>query len=256
MDELFWRRLHLSWGLAGSGVTLAWPVKRIVLPELLDVLPPGEAAAQRSRRDLRRVNAWMRHPTMMARALAQNLPGREAQCLVELGAGDGHFLLSVARRLRDHWPGSEAILVDRLEVMDPRTGAAFRRLGWRASVATAEAMEWLRLNQPGTPRTILSNLFFHQFQDQPLAEMLRLAGGCARLVIALEPRRSWLPRLGGGLLWAIGCGPVTRHDAGISIRAGFADGELSALWPDRKNWHLTERSAGLFSHLFIARRKD
>jgi len=231
-------------------------MNRIVLPEMLDVLPPGEAAAQRSRRDLRRVNAWMGHPAMMARALALNLPGREAQRLVELGAGDGHFLLSVARRLRNRWPGSEATLVDRLEAMAPHTGEAFRRLGWRVSAATAEASEWLRQNQPDARLTILSNLFFHQFQDPPLAELLRLAGGSARLVIALEPRRSWLARLGGGLLWAIGCGPVTRHDAAISIRAGFADGELSALWPDRKSWHLTERSAGLFSHLFIARRKE
>ena len=231
-------------------------MNRIVLPEMLDRLPPGEAAAQRSRRELRRVNAWMRHPAIMSRTLAQNLPGREAQSLVELGAGDGHFLLSVARRLRNHWPGSEATLVDRLEAMDPRTGEAFHRLGWRVSAATAEATEWLRQNQRGAHQAILSNLFLHHFPDPPLAELLRLASGSARLVMALEPRRSWCARLGGGLLWAIGCGPVTRHDAGISIRAGFADGELSALWPDRKNWHLTERSAGLFSHLFIARRKD
>jgi hypothetical protein len=223
---------------------------------MLDGLPPGEAAAQRSRRDLRRVNAWMRHPAMMARALAQQLPGGEAQRLVELGAGDGHFLLSVARRLGDRWPGSEATLVDRLAAMDPGTGEAFRRLGWRASAATADATEWLRQNQRGAHQAILSNLFLHHFPDPPLAELLGLAGGSARLVIALEPRRSRLARLGGGLLWAIGCGPVTRHDAAISVRAGFAGGELSACWPDRKNWHLTERSAGLFSHLFIARRKE
>jgi len=65
-----------------------------------------------------------------------------------------------------------------------------------------------------------------------------------------------LPRLCGRLLWLIGCGPVTRHDGRISIRAGFAGSELSALWPDKKNWELVERPVGLFSHLFTARRKD
>jgi hypothetical protein len=57
------------------------------------------------------------------------------------------------------------------------------------------------------------------------------------------------------LLWAIGCNSVTRHDALVSVRAGFSGDELSALWPDKKNWQLTERRAGPFSHLFIAQRK-
>jgi hypothetical protein len=57
-------------------------------------------------------------------------------------------------------------------------------------------------------------------------------------------------------MWLIGCGPVTRHDGRISVRAGFAGSELSTLWPDKQNWELVERRVGLFSHLFIARRKD
>ena len=37
-------------------------------------------------------------------------------------------------------------------------------------------------------------------------------------------------------------------------RAGFVRKEISALWPDKQNWQLTERRAGLFSHLFIAQK--
>jgi hypothetical protein len=55
------------------------------------------------------------------------------------------------------------------------------------------------------------------------------------------------------MLGAIGCNDVTRHDAVASVRAGFRDGQLSALWPAGP-WKLTERGAGLFSHLFVARR--
>lgn len=231
-------------------------VNRIVLPELLDVLPPQEPAALRSRRDLRRVNAWMRHPQIMAHTLQAHTPGRDAQHLVELGAGDGHFLLSVAERVNGRWPDTQAVLVDQLQVLDPRTCEEFRPFGWHARAEIAEAAEWLRQTRPQTAQVIISNLFFHQFQSEPLAEMLRLAAGSSRLVIALEPRRSWLSRFFGRLLWAIGCGPVTRHDAQISIRAGFVGSELSALWPDKPNWRLTEQPAGLFSHLFIARRKD
>ena len=52
----------------------------------------------------------------------------------------------------------------------------------------------------------------------------------------------------------IGCNAVTRHDAAVSVRAGFLGNELSALWPDQKNWQLTERRTGLFSHLFVAQK--
>jgi len=55
------------------------------------------------------------------------------------------------------------------------------------------------------------------------------------------------------LLWAIGCNDVTRHDAVASVCAGFSGRELSALWPDKQNWRLTEQRTGAFSHLFIAR---
>lgn len=231
-------------------------MERIVLPELLDALPPQDRSALRSRRDLRRLNAWMRHPRIMAGLLQKYLLERDAHQIVELGAGDGHFLLSVARRLQGQWPGAQATLVDRLDVLDPQTREQFNRLGWHVHAEIAEASEWLRRAPPPAAAAVISNLFLHQLQTEQLAELLRLAARSSRVVIALEPRRSWLPRLCGRLLWVIGCGPVTCHDGPISIRAGFAGSELSALWRDKKNWELVERSVDPFSHLFIARRKD
>jgi hypothetical protein len=47
---------------------------------------------------------------------------------------------------------------------------------------------------------------------------------------------------------------VTRHDAAISVRAGFRDRELSELWPDQAGWRLSEAPAPPFGHLFVARR--
>jgi len=192
----------------------------------------------------------------MAGVLQEHLPGPGNAQIVELGAGDGHFLLSVAENLQVKWPGATATLVDRLDTLDPQTREQFKCLGWDVRVEIAEASEWLRDTSRQPARIIISNLFLHHFQPEQLAGLLRLAANSSCSVIALEPRRSWLPRLCGRLLWVIGCGPVTRHDAGISIRAGFAGDEISALWPDKKNWELVERPAGLFSHLFIARRKD
>ena len=48
-------------------------MKRIIEPELLDTLPPDDPRAVRSRRDLRRVNAWMRNHAIMIRALQAGL---------------------------------------------------------------------------------------------------------------------------------------------------------------------------------------
>jgi hypothetical protein len=151
---------------------------------------------------------------------------------------------------------AEVTLVDRLDSFGPKIHDRFNSLGWRVRTEIKTASEWLRQSHPGTADAIICNLFLHQFQRDELAEMMQSAARSADALIALEPRRSWLPRLSGGLLWIIGCGPVTRHDADISIRAGFYGPELSAIWPDEKNWNLTERSAGLFSHLFMARRKN
>jgi hypothetical protein len=230
-------------------------MERIVLSELLDVLPPRDEAALRSRRDLRRLNNCMGHPRLMALALQENLTDSTGRRIVELGAGDGHFLLSVARRLHGQWPDTDTTLVDRLDVLDSETRNDFDRLGWRVRAEVSEVFEWLRRDLPAPSSAIISNLFLHQFQPEPLAEMLRLASCSTRVFIAIEPRRSWLTRFCGRFLWFAGCGPVTRHDGRISIRAGFTGHELSALWPDAGNWELTERPAGLFSHLFAARRK-
>ena len=63
-----------------------------------------------------------------------------------------------------------------------------------------------------------------------------------------------LPLFGSHLLWAIGCNDVTRHDAVLSVEAGFSGCELSALWPESNEWQLHEHAARLFTHCFVARR--
>jgi len=73
--------------------------------------------------------------------------------------------------------------------------------------------------------------------------------------VAVEPRRSAPALTCSRLLWAIGCNTVTRHDAVVSVGAGFAGRELAALWPSATpdHWDLAEESAGLFGHLFVAK---
>ena len=227
-------------------------MKRILQPELLDSLPENDPRAVRSRRDLRRVNAWMRNHSIMARALESSLNGHALRLITELGAGDGHFLLRIAQKTASNWTGVNATLLDRQKNVSAGTLAAFAKSGWHAEVVVEDVLAWSPA--PGSGRAIIANLFLHHLENEQLAQLLQKICRSSRLFVAIEPRRFARPAFVGPLLRLIGCNDVTRHDAVISIRAGFAGNELSALWPDKTNWRLTERPAGLFSHLFIARK--
>jgi hypothetical protein len=227
-------------------------MKRIVQPEILDTLSPDDPRALRSRRDLRRVNAWMGNHSVMARALKNNFNGRAPKHITELGAGDGNFLLHVARNI--NLPDVNATLLDQKKNVPAGTLAQFSKLGWRAEAVVADVFDWPE--SLGGGEIVIANLFLHHFEDAHLAELLQNISRRAKLFIAVEPHRFHFASPSAQLLRLIGCSAVTLHDAVTSIRAGFLFQEISALWPDKKNWQLTERRAGLFSHLFVAQRKD
>jgi len=248
-------------------------MNRIVQPELLDALPPDDPRARWSRYDLRRINAWMRNHAIMARALRTSLTGSVPGQITDLGAGDGHFLLRVARKIAYRWPDTKVTLLDNRQIADGQMLARFASLGWRAETVVADVFDWVKNRErrlaagkfpddesagrqdAGAPDVVVTNHFLHHFEDAKLAELLRAVAGQARLFIAVEPRRTLWPLFWCRWLWAIGCNSVTRYDAAVSVRAGFMGRELSALWPSGPGWELTERCAGSFSHLFVARRR-
>jgi len=234
-------------------------MNRIVEPELLDSLPPADPRAIGSRFDLRRINWWMGNHRIMARTLRSYLPQAPTQ-ITELGSGDGDFLLQVVQRFQTGQPSEEthpfsgrATLLDLQKNLSAKTRSAFRRLGWKAEPVVTDVFDWVPAGKGR--EVVVANLFLHHFEEARLAELLGKISQNAKLFVAIEPHRFGLASFVGKLLWLIGCNDVTRHDAVISIRAGFVGKELSALWPDKQNWELTEHRAGLFSHVFIAFRR-
>jgi hypothetical protein len=221
---------------------------RLVEAEILDGLPETDPRARRSRRDLARVNVWMGQAAIMARLL-RRCPERPGS-IMELGCGDGSFMLRIARRLAPLWPGVHLRLVDRQRLVSPATIAAYGELGWTAEPVVADVFDVLR--QRGRCDVVSTNLFLHHFEGGDLRALLAGIAAAAGFVAACEPRRSGMARLGSGLLFAIGCNDVTRHDAATSVRAGFRGHELSALWPAGGQWRLDEGRAGLFTHTFTA----
>jgi hypothetical protein len=206
-------------------------VERILEPEWLDLLPPSDRRARRSRADLRRINWLMRNAAHVAKPLRQPALGRPLR-VADLGAGDGSFMRSVQARLERRL---EVVPVDRIlgedaEEFLERSGAAFD--------------------------AIVANLFLHHFEPGPLRRLLALAARRTNLFVACEPRRSALALQASRLALLLGCNDVTRHDAVASVRAGFCGDELSRAWPREGGWQLAERAALPFSHLFVARRNE
>jgi hypothetical protein len=197
---------------------------RSLEPELLDQLPASDPRAERSRRDLRRINAIMGNARVIARHLGQ------ASRIADLGGGDGSLMRAIERRLGRRL---EITNVDRIHGLD--------------------VFEFLQHPNRALD-AIVANLFLHHLDAAGLRRLFALAALRAPLFIACEPRRSapalWASRLVG----LIGANDVTRHDSVASVRAGFSGTELSAAWPLVEGWTLTERAAPPFSHLFVAQR--
>jgi len=229
-------------------------MQRRVQPELLDELPANDPRAVRARGDLQRVNRVMGALSLMVRALDRSLMPQPPRRIVELGSGDGTFLLRLARKRAACWPGVRITLLDRQLLVHPETIQGFVSLGWQVDVVTADVFDWLA--QPLSERIdlLLANLFIHHFSEERLSCLLEGIATRTHSFLACEPRRATLALIGSHLLGLIGCNAVTRHDAVLSVHAGFRAEELSALWPRGEDWLFHEWPAGLFSHCFLATR--
>jgi hypothetical protein len=225
--------------------------KRHIQPELLDDLPADDPRAIQSRRDLQKINMFMGHLGVVTGALRRTPPA--SRFLVELGAGDGTFLLRIARRLGPQ-TGMRAVLVDRQPSLSAATREGFKAAGWDVETCQCDVFEWLCRPRAETADVTLANLFLHHFREGELANLFNLIAQHTTYFVACEPRRSRTALAGVPLLRLIGCNEVTLHDGDISVRAGFRDRELSALWPNDPGWRLTERRRGLFTHAFVAAR--
>jgi hypothetical protein len=239
---------------------------RVVAAETLDGLAENDPAAIRSRRDLRRVHRAMGTRAIVVRGLRGLMASRPAGVplrILELGAGDGSLLLQVARLFEGKGPQVELTLLDRQNLVDKATLAAYASLGWNATPQVMDVFDWaaggkpqrLRRKSSGRWDVIVANLFLHHFEEQPLARLLAAIESRTESFFACEPRRARLALAASHLVGALGANAVTREDAVLSVHAGFRDREVSQLWPGAEaNWTLNEYSAGLFSHCFSGSR--
>jgi hypothetical protein len=115
-----------------------------------------------------------------------------------------------------------------------------------------DVFDWL---EEGPPlEAALANLFLHHFEEAGITRLFSALAGKTAVFAAAEPRRNRFAWYAARSLGLIGCHPVTRHDARVSVEAGFRGRELSALWPS-PGWKVREVSSGPFTHFFSAEKR-
>jgi hypothetical protein len=231
---------------------------RRVAPERLDHLAVDDPAAQRSRLDLQRLHRFMGTRSIVQHAMRDMLVTQRLarpMRVLELGAGDGSLMLSVARSVSRAWRHVELTLLDRQALVAPATIAAYARHGWTAVTLTEDALAWAADPDQGRWDLIVCNLFLHHFEGRELDALLGAVAQRSERFLACEPRRAWGAWAGSHLVGLIGANAVTREDAVLSVRAGFLGQELAGLWPGPpQDWVLQDYAAGLFSQCLRADR--
>jgi len=226
--------------------------RRHLVPEILDSLPSDDLRAVGSRRDLVWINALMLQSRIMAGLLSRHVSAPPKRIL-ELGSGDGAFMLAVARRMRGKWKDIELVMVDQADLVTGAHRADFARMGWRAEPVVGDIFDWLAQSDTAKWDVTCANLVLHHFSDAALRRLFASLMDHTGVFVATEPRRDSIALRGCSLLWLIGVNDVTKHDAAASVRAGFAGKELTGLWPT-EGMRFEERRLGLFTHGFAAVR--
>ncbi|WP_414832626.1 methyltransferase domain-containing protein [Afifella sp. YEN Y35] len=228
---------------------------RRVEPEILDQLSEQDPRAVGSRRDLKWINVIMTQAPIAAGLLRGSLV-KPPKRILEIGAGDGTFMVKLARRLAPHWRDVDLVLLDRQHLLSDESFAAFGALGWTVRPVQADVFDYVERSADRDFDLVTANLFLHHFDDEELGRLFARVAEIAPVFVATEPLRGKLPLVTAHMLWAIGANDVTRHDAVASVRAGFAGRELSALWPAGFRGRLQEGRRGLFTQAFVARRSE
>jgi len=214
--------------------------ERLVVPEILDELPPDDPRAVRSRRDLRLINSLMGNYRWLSRRI-EHVQKENPHGWVEIGSGDGSLRGALGRGKSEHFHVCGIDFAPRPdrwpESWDWCQGDIFKQLP--------------NLPKHERPEGILANLFLHHFECPALSDLGEIIQNRFHRVIVSEPARYPIFRnLGYGLFPLVN--DVTRHDMQVSIGAGFRPGELFEALGLGPDWKLRESVTALGAYRFEA----
>ena len=171
------------------------------------------------------MNFLMGNERWIQRAI-RRFPDAVKRGIVEIGAGEGDLCGRLARQ----FPQAPLTSYD----LAPRPPGLDSRVNW---------IQGDLFDTPAPPSggVVIASLFLHHFEGPALTALGRWMENF-KVGIFNEPDRAHLPHMLGGLMhpWI---NRVTRHDMHVSIRAGFASGEIQeGLRLDPRDWKFEETS--------------
>lgn len=227
-------------------------IARVVKPLQLESFPVDDPRAIRANRSLRRINALARNAAIVAEEGLRPWRNRSACQLVQIGAGDGAFMLSIAKKAARLTPRARVMLVDNNHGATGKTLEAIHALGWQAQTVNADPLDWLMQSDSPVFDVVFANMYLFRFEETRLTRLLSEIAKRTYRFVACEPRRARHVLASCALLRLLACDKVARSDAAASVQAGFRDRELSRLWPQSRGWRVREEPRGMFSHCFVA----
>jgi ubiquinone/menaquinone biosynthesis C-methylase UbiE len=204
--------------------------KRIYEGELLDAGEGTDDDVAENLSDLRRINRLLGGTSVVLKALADSVSGKNLEriSLLDVGTGSADIPAAVVDWCRSR--GVEAV-VAALDISERNIRVARTRLGVsdRLSLLRADAVS---LPFPdGSIDFVTASLFLHHFRDDDVVRLLaEFARVARRAVIVNDLMRNLVPyyfiKLSGPLIarsW------LTRNDGPVSVLRGFTRDELSSL---------------------------
>lgn len=216
---------------------------RSVQPELLDELAPDHPDALRNRRDLRMINLLQGNFRWIAKQLARYMQPGEA--VIEPGAGQGDLAYAVhncgiLRKGSPCWTGLDL---------------------WPRPADWPVAWDWkqedlLAFSSYADYPVFVTNLILHQFEADALRNLGESLCKGVRVIIASETLRRPRAYFGLRCLWPL-LNHVSKHDARVSLDAGFHGRELPTLLGLRESeWQINITESLLGTYRMVAIRVE
>lgn len=192
---------------------MAIKMQRAVIPEYLDKLPHDHGEAIASRRALRFFNWFLNTDSWFKGEILARL--QEGESLLEVGAGEGRLSGTLFEAVR-----KKGLKASVWTLLDAQPVFSRRREAFNYTVE-----DLLLFRGYDDASLIFGNMILHHFSSRELERLGEAFNRHARLLVFQEPARR---KLTYGLcrLFSLPLGRVTRHDAPVSIRAGFRGEEL------------------------------
>ena len=213
-------------------------MQRVIQPEFLDLLPPEHPIAQANRRDILRFNQILGNFRWIEKILTQHL--QKGDRILEIGAGEGWLAHHLTPLLQ-----SRNVQMDGLDV-SPRPSRWPENGQW----IEQRAQDFTDFAEYDG---ILACHFLHQLEDLELARLGSHLQGSIRFLVATEPVRRTLSLVLIEATRFLGMRSPSRHDARVSVRAGFTGEELArSLALPSPPWTCRQQETLLGAYRFLA----